>query len=524
MLRFELSQDQKHFELKRYDLRSELNSLRLYFRKKKSSQYSPFARRKQSASYHSFITQDNKIGSGLWKEIIKFSKKSGFDVDIDGIEDLVNFEITKEKIEKFSQVLLDGCPSVPELRPYQLEAAYRGLKYKMCTQELATSGGKTVIFYIYLAYLKRKGFISKDKKAILIVPNIKLVTQTNAAFKDEYHTGLIDFDIMMLGGDHSFKQKKFDDCELLITTYQSLGDRPKEFFSNFNVVCIDECHFTRGKTIQSVLDYSKNAKYKMGLSGTIKIKEDHLDFFKIQEKLGPLMLTVSAKHLQENKYSADVDIRVINLIYEIDDFIRRYTELKESVKDNFDARASMGKELYAMEKAYIIASESRLDYISEMTKKLSGGNTLILFIDIKNKYGSRLHEKISKWNQHCYYIDGAVKEGQRSEYQNIMESNKGVVLVASYGTFSTGINLKNLDYIIFAESYKSEIIVRQSIGRGMRLIKDKTKVIVFDIVDVLLEGETSWMKNTVLKHSLERIKIYKKQGWPVRSFRIPVLN
>lgn len=521
MLSFELTPDHRHFAITRYDLKSEINSLRFYFQKKKEAYYSPFAGKgKPKDHYHCFIDNENRLGSGLWKEVIKFSEKYGFDVDLGGLDELLNLNITKEGISKFSDVLLEGCPSVPQLRPYQLEAAYRGIKYKMCTQELATSGGKTVIFYIYLAFLKRKGILSKDKKAILVVPNIKLVTQTQKAFNEEYHTGLLDFNIMMMGGDHSFNQKKFDDCDILITTYQSLVDRPKDFFSKFNVICIDECHFSRGKTIRKMLDYTSMAEYKLGLSGTIKIKPEHIDFFAIQEKLGPLMLNVSAKHLQENKYSADVEIRQLHLEYTVDDFIKEYQAIKLAAEQDFSARAIMGKDLYLREKQYIISSEKRLDYINSMTKRLTGGNTLILFTDVKNGYGKRISDKIREWNPNCYYVDGNIKEKQRTDFTDIMEAGRGVVLVASYGTFSTGINLKNLDYIIFAESYKSEIIVRQSIGRGMRLFRDKTKVIIFDLIDIIMSGGTEWLTNTVQKHGKIRAAIYRRQSWPIKKFVI----
>jgi len=524
MLTFKVTEDKLHLELIDFQNKFEVYDLKLFFKKRRDGYFhDPMYKRKLWDGYDRFYDDKTKlIGIGLWNELLKFSKKNECKIKINGLDSLLNLDFTKDQIDKFSSVLLDGVildngkPLIPY--SYQLDAAYKGLKYKFSSMELATSAGKTLIFFIYLSFLKRKGLIDKNNKAILIVPKVSLVKQTVDAFNNEYQTGLIPWNIMQIGGGKSFKQELFDDCELLITTYQSvIMDKSKkrkkkndiktitrwakpEFFENFRVVCIDEAHTGKGDSIRNILKASTNAEYKLGLSGTIKIGEQFSDFYKIQEYLGPLTKTVSAKYLIDNNYSVDVFIEQIKLKYpSTEPFIKKY-------KDLTDSKSVPGGDLYNIEKSFILGYEPRIKFITKLANGLPG-NKLILFNNVKDLYGKRIQESILPNNENVYYIDGEVETSDRNEYQSIMENNSNIVLVASFGTFATGINLKNVNYIIFAESFKSEITIRQAIGRGMRNLTGKTKVVILDLVDDL--------DGYMIKHGKERESIYKKQKFPI---------
>jgi superfamily II DNA or RNA helicase len=183
-------------------------------------------------------------------------------------------------------------------------------------------------------------------------------------------------------------------------------------------------------------------------------------------------------------------------------FVKNYLQLRE------DGRA--GKDMFEAEKGFIVGYEPRIKFISEFVKKLTG-NTLILFINIKDQYGQRICDAIKSWNEHTYYIDGGVDDTDRDDYKNVMEKESGVTLVASYGTFSTGIDLKNVNHMIFAESYKSEVTIRQSIGRGMRNLKGKYKVTIYDLIDDL--------NGYIMNHGSVREKIYRKEKFIVSKHR-----
>jgi len=177
----------------------------------------------------------------------------------------------------------------------------------------------------------------------------------------------------------------------------------------------------------------------------------------------------------------------------------------------YNSPKDFGRDMLAIEKDIIFESQERLNLINNLVKKL-GKNTLILFSDIKNEYGKKIYQKLLEWNPNTFYIDGEVKSQERDSYQNIMESQDDVIIVASFGTFSTGIDLKNVHHIIFAESTKAEITIRQSIGRGMRKLAGKIKVIIWDLVD-LLDGY-------MVKHGEVREQIYKDQKFKVTKNKV----
>lgn len=182
-----------------------------------------------------------------------------------------------------------------------------------------------------------------------------------------------------------------------------------------NGICVSNCHTSRGNSVRDILVQSTNAEYKLGLSGTIKIEEEYSDFFRIQEFLGPLSMTLSASHLIENKYSPDVYIKMVYLDYPKDEpFVKNYLALREAGKS--------GKEMYDAEKAFIVSYDPRIDFISAFVKKLEG-NSLILYINVKDGYGQRICDRIKEWREHVYYIDGGVDGDDRDGYQRIMENS-----------------------------------------------------------------------------------------------------
>ena len=525
-----------HFDTKtrqyvqvKYDLASERRAIKLALRKRADGYM--FQQRyinKKWDGYDEFLkVYDKKVdengkkiekyhfGVGLWQDAVKALMDEGIEYNIDNIEELVDLNIDQVKLNSFVELLLDGVLTdrgeqiTP--RDYQFEAAYRALKYKFCTQELATSAGKTIIFYIYACYLKAKSHINKKgKKALIVVPKISLLNQTYEAFTTEYNNDLISMNIMRLGDKYKFKQELFNECDMLITTYQSLSNiTDPEVYKQFNVVCIDEAHSASGASISNILKLSVNASYRFGLSGTINVKSEFSQPFKVKEFLGPLRMIVSSSFLQENGYSPNIQIKMLSLIHPMCPDIKIMDEYRKAYKANglpegFADAKEFGKAMLEMEKQYLYSSERRLQVIRNLMRKLKG-NTLILFNNIKDGYGVRIKDYLLQDMEKVYYVDGSVQIKDREDYQRDMEANEGVAIVASYGTFSTGLNLKRLHNIIFAESSKSEITIRQSIGRGMRKYFEKNLVHIFDLCD---EFEGVAVQNYMVEHANVRESIY----------------
>lgn len=557
MISFELTKDKRRLKVSEYSLNSELASAHSFFQKKsKDSDFNALVDNGVWDGMDKFMSKDNSIPVGLWKELWNFSQLYNVPVEFD-VKPILDKGFNKERYIKFVNALFKGVltdkgePLYP--RDYQIEGAFRALKYKFCCEELATSSGKTAIFYILNSYLKFIGKINKENKAILIVPNVSLVGQTERAFK-QYTNGLVNWDICTIGGDkNEFDKDKFDNCDILITTYQSLlnlvpkciekrlenlimkplkkddkDKRAKEITdikkklqaakllnicSSFKVVCVDEAHKSRGDSITHILESCINWEYKFGLSGTLKLNEEYSDFFKMQTNIGPLVMMLEAKFLMDNDYSPDIKIKQVFLEYNESDpsvseylRIQRNKEIREKVKNQFRNPKDFGRNMLDIEKKIIFESKERLVFINKFIKKL-GKNALILFTDVKNEYGKKIVEDLKSWNDNTFYIDGGVESQDRDSYKEIMEKNDDVILVASYGTFATGIDLKNVHHIIFVESIKAEITIRQAIGRGMRYLEGKNEVIIWDIIDGL--------SGYSLKHSEERMRIYTDQSFQI---------
>jgi superfamily II DNA or RNA helicase len=254
----------------------------------------------------------------------------------------------------------------------------------------------------------------------------------------------------------------------------------------------------------------------LGLSGTVKIDEEFSDFFRVQETVGPLVMVLSAKHLIDNGYSPNIKIEMLRLKYnESDPQIQKYWHLKETGKDMYKNPKDFGRDMLGIEKGIIFESKERLDFISDLCRKVNK-NTLILFSDVKNGYGKMIQSKLLEWNENTFYIDGEVDSVDRDQFKEVLESQNEVIIVASYGTFATGIDSKNLHHIILAESIKAEITLRQAIGRGMRKLAEKNKVIVWDLIDGL-DGYS-------IKHSKVREDIYKEQKFEISKRTVDLVK
>ena len=567
MLKFKVIKQKDYIKLVEWDNDKEKSILKDHFTKKsKDGDFNILVDRGIWDGMDTFLSKTNEIPIGLWREIHEFSKKTGIKCEISGLKETLNLDYNRDSYTLFVNRLFEnvfdehGNKIYP--RDYQFEAAYLAIKYQYCTEELATSAGKTLIFYIYNSYLKHIGVINRHNKALMIVPNISLVGQAEEKFK-MYSNGLVNWNILMIGGNSKFSEKQFKEADLVISTYQSLIkfeetsldsqltsavknkiklenlkkqkfkeldtainkvnslknkiDYAKDFrmFESFSVVNVDETHKSRGASISNIISACVNWRYKLGLSGTAKISEEYSDFYKIQEKVGPLVMTLSAKHLIDHGYSPNVLIRMVYLTYNKEnkaawDYIKMRKN-SDKIKAMYKSNQDYGREMLALEKEIIFNSQERLNLISKTVQQF-GKNTLILFSDIKNEYGKNICNKLKEWNEDTYYIDGGIESEQRDKFKDAMEKNEGVIIVASYGTFATGIDLKNVHHIIFAETTKAEITIRQAIGRGMRKLANKNKVTIWDLVDKL-DGYS-------IRHSEIREKIYIEQSFPIKKHEV----
>jgi len=519
-MNFKINNDATKFILKD-STKEEFNQLKLYLnRYVKNYRFMPRYKMRIWDGKVDFFN-NGIINIGLWYEILKCCKEYGYSFNIENKELFPkNKEVDKTELVEFCETFykdhkLKGTTDPFFPYEHQIDSIYKILIWKYGLIEVATAGGKSLIFGTLVFYYLTK--INKNAKFLLIVPTINLVTQF---YNDimEYNLGFnqdnkfpLDIKIDEIMSQQPRKYFGDDSPNISIGTYQSLEKKDKIWLSQFDVVCVDESHTAKSKTIQNIMTKTLgSAVLRFGMSGTYP-PEGSAELFSIENVTGPLINKVTAKTLMEKGLISNVKIKSLIINYDDKSFAENVFTIKKH---------GSGNKAWLLEKEYAQNSVKRKQFLGKLIKKFKD-NSLVLFINID--FGKSMYEyfKDNIPGIDFYYIDGGTNSKKRSLIQKTMEITDGniKVLIASYGTLSTGVNIKSITNVILADSYKSDQKVRQSIGRALRLHKDKEKAIIFDIVDRF----HSSFKNILYTHYLYRkTEIYKKQEYPFDEIRIVI--
>jgi superfamily II DNA or RNA helicase len=228
-------------------------------------------------------------------------------------------------------------------------------------------------------------------------------------------------------------------------------------------------------------------------------------------------MEISPKFLFDNKYATPVAIKIVKMDWLDENLKQKLYELRTN-KNNKDTEKLEGSEIFSVERKLVISSEKRLKYIVDFIAKTSK-NSLVLFQSVGEGYGKRIYENLREIqaDKEVFYIDGDTDPERRDYYKTKLEEGVNKVMVASFGTLSTGVSVKNIHNIFLVESYKSEVLIKQSLGRGMRLYEGKERVNIIDFVD---DFSYNGSMNYLMKHSLERIEIYKREKFEYKTYEI----
>jgi len=467
----------------------ELEQLNISLTKRiESWRFNPLVKKGVWDGYVSYIRDDKWIPAGLWRYVMNVCKEYKYELQIDGIRRLIDTNINQDKFTEWSFDFFKGSEITP--RDYQIDTAYNILKFRRSLSELATSAGKTLVSFLTVAWLLET---KKVEKILFIVPNVSLVIQASEDFQEYNYMNRIDLKIQQIFAGKKIKENK----NIIIGTYQSLVKKPAEYFDQFGAVIVDETHKAKSVSIKTILSKCRSAIYKYGMSGTLP-KDGTLDKLTLMSQTGPVITEVKAAFLQDEGYIAGCNVKVIEMSYATDSQRQAFFELSQNRYDS--------KDVFSLEQNFIINNPSRLDFICSVIGKIPK-NSLVLFHRIE--HGKKIYEKLrNETDKRVFYVDGGTDKDIREEYKKKMEAGEEVVIVASFGTFSTGISIKKIHNIFFTESFKSEVIIRQSIGRGLRQHESKDAVLIIDFVDDIRTIE--W-DNYLYKHSKVRQKIYKQE-------------
>ena len=431
-----------------------------------------------------FNIQNNQIYVGLLDKIVQFCKDHEYTYDFKeskyyGLPFEVNPTISKEGVK-------DYVTSISKYKPrdYQVDGIYDALKHNRKLLISPTASGKSLMIYGIVRY-----FVERNQNTLIVVPTTSLVEQMYKDFAD-YGWDVGSYCHKIYAG-----KERDTDAQVIITTWQSIYKLPRKYFERFSVVIGDEAHQFKSKSLVSIMTKLGNAKYRYGFTGTLDGTQTHK--WVLEGLFGPSYKIIKTDELMKKGHVATLDINVLLLKHPPNKF--------ETFEDEIQ---------------YIIGHDRRNNFIRNLALDLKG-NTLILFARVEG-HGEPLYNLIntnSIIDRHVFFVHGGVATEDRERVREITESENNAIIVASYGTFSTGINIKNLHNIIFASPSKSRIRNLQSIGRVLRKGSNKSKATLYDIADDISYKSR---RNYTLNHLIERIKVYNEENFNYDIVNIPL--
>jgi len=458
-----------------------------YFRFRPNGyQFMPMYRRKKWDGYvYLFNMDSHRIYAGLKPEISRFAVDREYEL-IDNTEEVIE-SISNEDYLKF----LTSFPCEYKLRDYQSLALRHSIDKKRCVLLSPTASGKSLIIY----YLIRYYF---PEKSLVIVPTLSLVSQMYSDF-EAYAKADKTFEVEKFVHKIFGGQEKETDKPIIISTWQSLYELKKDFFKDFSLVIGDEAHLYKARSLTKIMKNLENTPYRIGTTGTLDGVEVHKLI--LEGLFGSIKKVTSTKELIKNKTISSIAIKCLVLKY----------SKKEC--------AAVSKMNYQEEIDFIVSHPERNKYICNLVNGLNG-NTLVLF-QLIEKHGNILHsilEEIIDSSRKIFFVYGGTDADSREKVRELVEKETNAIICASYGVYSTGINIRNIHNIVFASPSKSRIRNLQSIGRGLRKSDTKESASLYDISDDLIHNDR---KNYTLNHFSERIKIYSSEQFP---YKIYVVN
>ena len=422
-----------------------------------------------------FSTATGEVYVGLLDKIVSWAKKSEYSVKFINNETYgtpfeQNEEISREGVKDYMIAISSHKP-----REYQIDGVYEALKYNRKLIISPTGSGKSLMIYAVTRY-----HVGRKRRILLVVPTTSLVEQM---YKDfiEYGWDVEKYCHRVYAG-----RKRSTPQRVTISTWQSIYKMDRKWFSQFDVIIGDEAHQFKSKSLISIMSKLRDTKYRYGFTGTLSGAQTHK--WVLEGLFGPSYKVTKTNELIEKGHLSKLNIRIILL---------KHPPVK--IED------------YQEEINYIISHEKRNNFIKNLALSLDG-NTLILYSRVES-HGEILYKSINSSVddvRKVFFVHGGVDGEEREEVRLITEQEKNAIIVASYGTFSTGINIKNLHNVVFASPSKSRIRNLQSIGRVLRKSKGKNMAVLYDIADDI---SSDGQRNYTLNHLIERVKIYNEENF-----------
>ena len=432
-----------------------------------------------------------QIYMGLISYVEEFCNDRGYTFEYDSSCPTEEDEFSVYHFEKFSKSLnltSGGRKITPD--KHQQDAVIHVMQSRRALIISPTASGKSLIIYLIfrqlLDYQKLRGLI--------VVPTTSLVEQLYTDFID--YASETPFDVSQHVHRIYQGKDKTSDKSLIITTWQSIYEMPNEYFDQFDYVIGDEAHLFKANSLISILTKCMDTKYRVGLTGTLDGTKTHQ--LVLEGLFGRVIKVITTKELIDKGRLSDFTIKCLILKHPEENCFKM--EYKDEIQ-------------------YLISNHQRNKFIKNLAVSMKK-NTLVLF-QMVDKHGVILYNMIKETkdlgDRKVFFISGKTETEDRESIRKIVETEENAIIVASYGTYSTGINIKNLHNIIFASPYKSKTKVLQSIGRGLRKSDNKEIAVLYDIADDMRYGKRM---NHTLKHFVERTKFYTEEKHSYKIYKI----
>ncbi|MBT3281405.1 MAG: DEAD/DEAH box helicase family protein [Cryomorphaceae bacterium] len=427
---------------------------------------------------------------GLLNHLLRFTRDRQYKIEYKSFPKSLN-NYNNEDYEKFVKSLVLDIRA----RDYQIDAFLYAINHERCLLLSPTASGKSFIIYLLLRYYQQK---FPNFKALIIVPTTSLVAQMTSDFADyskpDNWNASENVHQIYAGKD------KISSKPIYISTWQSLYKMNISYYADFDFILGDEAHLFKAKSLTSIMEKTINTKYKFGTTGTLDGTLTHK--LVLEGLFGETHLVTTTNELIDKKTLSPFRIKSLVLQYP--------EEMRKQIKSY----------TYKEEIDVIISNEKRNKFIRNLAISLNT-NTLILFQMVEN-HGKILYDLIkekAKDGRKVFFVYGGTETTDRENIRKAVENETNAIVVASYGTFSTGINITNLHNIIFASPSKSRIRNLQSIGRSLRQNKSKKIATLYDIAD---DFSYKNYKNYTLNHFVERIKLYNEEQFEYTIITVPI--
>ena len=446
------------------------------------AKFSPaFRNRVWDGKIRLFSAATHYIYGGLVPYIQQFANERDYDVEFSD-NSFADTNFSLEEANQFVSRL--NLPEDRQPRDYQLDAFVHAVRKRRALLLSPTASGKSLIIYLLSRF-----FRSNPDKILIVVPTTSLVHQMASDFisygcNEQYIHKIFS------------GQEKLTDAPFVITTWQSVYKLPKTWYAQFHCVIGDEAHLFKANSLKTMMTKLVNCPYRFGFTGTLDGTQTHK--LVLEGMFGQVRKVTTTVELMEQNHITRLKIKAITLSYS-DDLRKMYKGID-----------------YQSEIDFIVTHPPRNKFITNLVLSQKQ-NTLVLF-KLKT-HGKSLFDQItSKCNDRkTFYVDGDIDGLVREDIRKAVEEEQNAIIIASLGTFSTGVNIRNLHNVIFTSPSKSRIKTLQSIGRSLRLNTNKEFATLYDIADDL-----SWKskKNHTILHFIERVKMYDDEKFDYKIYNV----